>query len=180
MKKLLRLHENDNVGLVLEEILAGETCCESDGASWQAVEPIPRLHKIAIVQIPQGAAILKYGQIIGYAIKPITTGEHVHSHNCSIGAVNKDYGFCRNAHATNLLPLSQQRSFHGFRRSNGRAGTRNYVGILTTVNCSATVAKQIAAHFASDQIMGRMAECGWRCSPNPRLGLWYARARRRL
>ncbi|WP_045856300.1 UxaA family hydrolase [Teredinibacter purpureus] len=153
MKKLLRLHENDNVGLVLEEILAGETCCESDGASWQAVEPIPRLHKIAIVQIPQGAAILKYGQTIGYAIKPITTGEHVHSHNCSIGAVNKDYGFCRNAHATNLLPLSQQRSFHGFRRSNGRAGTRNYVGILTTVNCSATVAKQIAAHFASDQIM---------------------------
>src|SRR5690606_11482348 len=108
---------------------------------------IPAMHKVALVPIAKGEAIRKYGQVIGFAGTDIAPGDHVHTHNCVMGDLEKDYGFCRNAVPTDYVPEAQRATFQGYRRANGKVGTRNYVGILTTVNCSATVARAIAQHF---------------------------------
>lgn len=147
MAKLIHLHELDNVAITLEalepqqEVLVG-------GVSIVAATAIDAMHKVATAAIPKGERILKYGQFIGYAAEDIQPGEHVHTHNCVVGDFEKDYGFCRNVTPTAFVSEENRATFNGFRRVNGKVGTRNYIGILTTVNCSATVAKQIAATFS--------------------------------
>ncbi len=104
---------------------------------------IPCGHKIAIRSIKENEAIRKYNQLIGFATKNINPGDHVHSHNCAMAEFSLDYSFCSDVTATNLKP-PQERTFQGYRRSNAKVGTRNYIGLITTVNCSATVARLIA------------------------------------
>ncbi len=144
LANIIHLHERDNVGVCKGAIPAGTALIEPE---LTLVDDIPAMHKVALVDIPEGQPILKYGQVIGFAAKAIKAGEHVHSHNCKMGEAEKDYGFCRNARPTDLVPESERATFRGYRRANGKVGTRNYIGILTTVNCSATVAKAIAQHF---------------------------------
>lgn len=145
MASIIRLHEIDNVGVCKAALPAGITLIENNLTLCTA---IPAMHKVALVPIAKGEAILKYGQVIGFAGRDIVAGEHVHVHNCVMGeSFERDYGFCRNARPTDYVAAGEQASFKGYRRSNGKVGTRNYLGILTTVNCSATVAKAIANHF---------------------------------
>lgn len=137
--KMIRLHSNDNVVIALQDFQAGERV---DGLSMPISQAIPRGHKIAAQDIPQGANVVRYGQTIGQAKIAIKAGEHVHVHNLGMGAHSQDFG-----HATEAVPLSpvnEERVFQGYRRADGKAGTRNYIGILTTVNCSGSVAKFIA------------------------------------
>ncbi|UTF59483.1 UxaA family hydrolase [Gilvimarinus sp. DA14] len=147
MSKLIHLHQQDNVAIAVEDIAAGEQLSIA-GRDFEVVEPIGQMHKVAVKAVAQGEAIIKYGQFIGYAAADISPGQHVHTHNCIMGDFAKDYGFCRHAVPTDYVPESERATFMGYRRDSGKVGTRNYIGILTTVNCSATVAKQIAANFS--------------------------------
>lgn len=147
MAKLILLHELDNVAIALEPLTPLQHVAVG-GVSLIARQAIDAMHKIAVTPIPEGERILKYGQFIGYAAKDIEPGDHVHTHNCVVGDFEKDYGFCRDVVPTPFVMPEARATFDGYRRLNGAVGTRNYIGILTTVNCSATVAKQIANAFS--------------------------------
>ncbi|WP_172327947.1 UxaA family hydrolase [Mangrovicoccus sp. HB161399] len=134
----LHLHSGDNVLVALRAVPAGMAL--PGGLS--AAEPIPAGHKIARTAIAPGEAVRKYGQIIGAATQPIAPGAHVHVQNLGMGAHKQDYGFGSAARA--LPPAESAAGFFGYRRPSGRIGTRNYIGILTTVNCAGSVARFIA------------------------------------
>ena len=106
---------------------------------------VPAGHKVAVRDIAQGQPVRRYNQIIGFASKPIRAGEHVHVHNLAMGNFERDYAFCSSTKKTEYV--KQPASFQGIVRKDGRVATRNYIGILTSVNCSATVARMIADHF---------------------------------
>jgi altronate hydrolase len=138
--RTLRLSSEDNVLVAAEKI-------EKEfpvAAGLTTRQRIPFGHKIAARAIATGEPIIKFGQIIGFASSPIEAGDWVHEHNVEMHDFERDYQFAMAARPENILPVEEQATFEGYRRANGRAGTRNYVGILTSVNCSATVAKYIA------------------------------------
>jgi altronate hydrolase len=111
------------------------------------LEPIPSGHKIAARHIEAGQPLRRYGQIIGFASQTIEAGQHVHVHNLAMGDFSRDYAFGVDVRGKSA-PTAE--TFMGIVRPDGRVATRNYVGILTSVNCSATVAKAIADHFRRD------------------------------
>ncbi len=137
--RTLRLHAEDNIAVAIDPLAAG---LEVAGITTRA--SVPRGHKVATRDIAEGEAIRKFGQIIGFATRVIAPGEHVHEHNCAMKDFARDYRFAEAARPEDLLPETQRATFQGFRRDSGRVGTRNYVGILTSVNCSASVARFIA------------------------------------
>jgi altronate hydrolase len=141
--RALRLNAQDNVMVAVDEIRIGDSPVGGPVASAR----VPKGHKLATSRIETGAPILKFGQIIGFASKPIAPGEWVHEHNVVMHEFSRDYHFSEGARPETILPLSQQATFEGYRRANGKAGTRNYLAILTSVNCSATVARLIAREF---------------------------------
>ena len=137
----IQLSDRDNVAVVVSEVASGDLV---EPASVIARQTIPRGHKLALKAIEKGEAVIKYGQIIGFASAPIAAGEHVHVHNVSMGDFERDYAFGEAAHDTEMVPENERATFQGYRREDGGVGTRNYIGIVTSVNCSATVAKHIA------------------------------------
>ena len=138
----IRLHASDNVVVARADLLPG-TAVESVSA----LGHIPAGHKIATAKIEQDAPIRKYGQIIGFAAAGIAPGEHVHTHNCLFRGFERDYAFTQDARPTAYAPEHLRATWRGIRRADGRWATRNYIGVLTSVNCSATVAKYIAQSF---------------------------------
>jgi altronate hydrolase len=127
-------HPGDNVGIALEPLSAGED--------------IPAGHKFALHEIAAGESVIKLGHPIGIASTDIATGEHVHTHNLSFAGETQ-----RSNIGTDIRqPERHEASFQGYVRADGRVGTRNYIGVLTSVNCSATVAKRIAAHFTPERL----------------------------
>jgi len=110
-------------------------------------QPIPAGHKVAARDIEAGQPLRRYGQIIGFASQAIGAGEHVHVHNLAMGDFSRDYAFGVDAKGQQS---PNDDTFMGIVRSDGRVATRNYIGILTSVNCSATVARAIADHFRRD------------------------------
>ncbi|MCK8681839.1 UxaA family hydrolase [Pseudomonas umsongensis] len=111
------------------------------------LQPVPAGHKVAARDIAQGEPLRRYGQIIGFASKAIAAGEHVHVHNLAMGDFARDYAFGVDAKGQ-TQPNGD--TFMGIVRPDGRVATRNYIGILTSVNCSATVARAIADYFRRD------------------------------
>ncbi len=138
--RALRLNAIDNVIIAVDEIPVGA----APAAAVNARERIPKGHKMAVAAVETGAPIRKFGQIIGFASRPIAPGEWVHEHNCAVKEFARDYHYGEDAHGETITPLEDQPIFRGFRRQNGKVGTRNYLAILTSVNCSATVARLIA------------------------------------
>lgn len=132
----IRLHAEDNVMIAMRRMAPGE---HLPGVAVVVAEPIPSGHKVATTRIAEGQPVLKYGQVIGAATQDIAPGAHVHLHNLAV--TDARLGAQRPATQS---PRVAPRSFQGFRRSSGRVGVRNYVGIVTSVNCSATVARLIA------------------------------------
>jgi altronate hydrolase len=115
---------------------------------------VPAGHKLARHAVPPGAALRKFGQIIGYATQDIAAGEHVHTHNCAIGAHDRDYAAGVDlAAARAAIPVTPPATFRGFRRADGRIGTRNYIALCATVNCSATVIRQAAEQIRDSGIL---------------------------
>src|SRR5262249_18080068 len=136
--RTLRLNARDNIIVAVDSVDLGIT---ARGVT--ATARILRGHKMAVEPIANGEAGLKFGQIIGFATEDIKPGAHVHTHNCSFAEFERDYAFSEDAREEPLLPPEGRATFQGFRRANGKAGTRNYLGILTSVNCSASVARFI-------------------------------------
>ena len=132
---VIRLNPSDDVVIACQEIPAGTPLVE-EGLTVK--DAIPAGHKIAVRSIATGESLRRYNQIIGFATKPISAGEHVHVHNLEVHSFERDYAFCVDAKpASYVRPAS---TFRGIVRPDGRVATRNYLGVLTTVNCSANPA----------------------------------------
>ena len=138
----VRLHAADNVVVAAREIPEGTVV---GGAP--ARRAIPRGHKVAVAGIAEGEPVRKYNQIIGFATAPIAPGDHVHTHNVEFRAFERDYAVGADVTETQFVPESERATFQGIVRPDGKVATRNYLGILTSVNCSATAAKMIADQF---------------------------------
>jgi altronate hydrolase len=137
MASFLRLHPSDNVVVAVGDLRPGDMV---DDVTITA--RIVRGHKAAVCAILTGEPALKFGQIIGFATQDIAPGDWVHEHNIGFHAVDRDYEYATGAQP--LPAIGGPATFQGYARANGRVGTRNYLGILTSVNCSATVARIIA------------------------------------
>lgn len=141
MSALIRLDASDNVATARRALAPGE-----EGAT----TPVPRGHKMALSSIAMGAPVTKYAQVIGYAAEDIAAGAHVHVHNLAFRDIDHEHAF-----GSNLRPASapsRRDHFMGYRRPTGRVGTRNYIAVLTSVNCSATAARLIAQAFTPERL----------------------------
>ena len=147
MKNFIRLSEIDNVVTVTAELDSG---VEVEQVKTSGL--VPCSHKIATAEIRQGEAVRKYAQIIGYASRDIRPGEHVHTHNVDFRNTSADYEFATDLKPVDVVSEPARDTFMGYRRENGKVGTRNYIGILTSVNCSATAARMIASAFGSEEM----------------------------
>lgn len=139
----LRLASRDSVAIALRTLNAGESL-DIAGSTITVTERIMKGHKIALQDMPAGSRITKYAQLIGVASQPITTGQHVHTHNLAF-ALNDVSHKAKTGTEPPAIELTD--SFMGFERDDGRVGTRNFIVVLSSVNCSATVAHRIADHF---------------------------------
>jgi altronate hydrolase len=138
----VRLHAADNV------VVASRDLDEGTAAGGLTLRhAVPRGHKVATASIAAGEPVRKYNQIIGFAAVAIEPGDHVHTHNVEFKAFEREYAAGVDATVTELVPEGERATFEGIVRADGRVATRNYLGILTSVNCSATTAKLIADQF---------------------------------
>ncbi|WP_025157748.1 UxaA family hydrolase [Leifsonia aquatica] len=134
----------DNVGIVVDGASAGDRL-EGGGVEVVAATDIPQAHKVALRDIAPGDPVLKYGQVIGAATAPITAGAHVHDHNVGLLDLStRGVSTVGSGTASEVDADLTARTFLGYRRPDGRAATRNFIGIVPTVNCSSTVSKLIA------------------------------------
>jgi altronate hydrolase len=141
------LHADDNIAVATGHVEAG-TRLAIAGRTVVLPEPVKLGHKFAIEEIPCGAVVRKYGQVIGFATSRVRAGEWVHSHNLAQGEFARDYA------KSSEVPVAptpiEGRTFLGYRRLDGKVGTRNYLGIISSVNCSATAARYIAERFSRE------------------------------
>jgi len=141
----IRIHPADDVVIARQQLLGG-TVLASLGVTVSGL--IPPGHKLAVRVIKAGEPVRRYNQIIGIAKTDIAPGQHVHTHNLAFGDVAHDYAIGQGVQTTQYV--AHPATFEGIVRPDGRVATRNYIGILTSVNCSATVARAIADHFRRD------------------------------
>ena len=147
MSMTIRLDPADNVVTATRTLEAGTAV---DDVVTTAI--IPRNHKLASREIKAGEAVRKYAQVIGYATEVIVAGGHVHTHNVEFRNTEEDYEISTDLRPAVPVAEAARDSFMGYRRENGRVGTRNYIGILTSVNCSATAARMIASAFGPEEM----------------------------
>jgi len=144
MTPFIRLHPADDVLIARSQLVGGTVV---DGIKVRGI--IPPGHKVATRAIAPGEPVRRYNQIIGFASRPIAAGEHVHTQNLDMGPDKgdfaRDYAFGEDVKPE---PARLSASFMGYKRADARVATRNYIGILSSVNCSATAARAIADHFS--------------------------------
>ena len=143
----LRLNPADDVVIAARPLAAG-TRVEAEGVT--CAQAIPAGHKLAVRAVAKGQAVKRYNQIIGFATRDIAPGDHVHTHNLAFEMFERDY-----AVGVDLKPTpvpAQSATFMGIVRADGRVATRNYIGVISTVNCSASVSKYVAAHFTPERL----------------------------
>ena len=145
----IRLNMADNVAVALKEIATGTTI---PGSNVVTREIVPPGYKLAMRDITQGEAILKYNVTVGFAKSDVMAGTMLHNHNVEFREFDRDYRYAQDFKAIQMLPEAQRASFQGYMRADGRAGTRNFIGIVSTVNCSATVVHAIADHFTKERM----------------------------
>jgi altronate hydrolase len=139
----IRLNPVDDVAIALVPLPA-RRMVQVGGIPVRIKTDVPVGHKFALHALDNGAPIRRYGQVIGFAMAPIEAGEHVHSHNLHVGNMTLDYAFGADLRPVPYVPEAQRRTFHGYRRADGRVGTRNTIAVISTVNCSAHTVKKIA------------------------------------
>ncbi len=146
----VHLRPEDNVAIAARPLAAGLEV-EFQGERLRLAGRINLGHKVALRPIRQGEAVYKYGQIIGFAGRAIAPGEHVHVHNVTLGTFERDYAFCRDCPPPPVA--AEPRYFEGYDRGDGRYGTRNYIAIISTVNCSASTSKYISERFRATDLI---------------------------
>jgi altronate hydrolase len=143
----IRLSPDDNIAVALNELSPG-TALDMDNVVCQ--EKIPAGHKVAILKINTSEPIRKYGQVIGFASSTLEPGRHVHTHNVQILEFARDYAIGQDKRPTDFVPENDRASFYGIVRPDCQVATRNYVGVLSSANCSASVTRFIADSFPPD------------------------------
>jgi altronate hydrolase len=144
----IRLNPNDDVMIACRELATGT---QLPGTGVRCTDVIPSGHKVAVNALAQGAPVRRYNQIIGFATQEIKPGQHVHVHNLAMGDFERDY-----AYGTDLRPvdyITPQATFDAIVRKDGRVATRNYIGVLSTVNCSATVTRAVSDYFKRNDVL---------------------------
>ena len=145
----LRLHPDDDVAIALVPLAARRRITIGEQTVRLATD-VGAGHKIALRAIEPGQPVRRYGQVIGFATRPIAPGDHVHTHNLAVGDMRLDYQFGTAVRPMPLVPAAERRTFMGYRRATGRAGTRNAVVIIGTVNCAAHTVRTIAARARAE------------------------------
>lgn len=145
----LRLHPRDNVVVARRDVAAGTPVPEEGFVTAGAV---PAGHKAAAALIRKGEPVRKYAEVIGFASADIGPGELAHGHNIAFEEFERDPAIGRDFAPVSLLPEAQRATFQGIVRDDGRVATRNYVGVVSTVNCSATVVRRIAEGFTPERL----------------------------
>jgi altronate hydrolase len=152
---VIRLHPEDGVVIARQVLPPGTPVAPNVLATAR----IPAGHKVAVVSHATGQPVRRYGQIIGFATETISPGQWVHTHNLAMGDFSRDYAWGVDARQTE--PIAAPATFEGIRRADGRVATRNYIGIVTSVNCSAHVAELIAQAFRRNPITGDDPLAAW-------------------
>ncbi|HQZ11531.1 MAG TPA: altronate dehydratase family protein [Devosia sp.] len=151
--RTLVLNSADNVAVALTTLDVGTPTPQGI----TVLKRVPKGHKFATKVIQPGAPVIKFGQIIGFATETISPGDWVHTHNVNMGeekgAFERDYAFSQGVIPVDFVPAAQQATFEGYHRPNGQVGTRNYLGVLTSVNCSTTVAGFIVREIERSGIL---------------------------
>jgi len=145
----IQLHPLDDVAIVKKTVLPG-LIIKTEGRVVKARQLVQPGHKVAIKSVAQGEPVRRYGQIIGFASQPITEGDHVHSHNLEVQQFSRDYAFATEIPQVLFVPEEERRTFQGYLRPDGRVGTRNYLAIIGSVNCSASAIRAIEARFTPE------------------------------
>jgi len=157
------LNPEDNIAVAKTTLQAGATLTRASLPTLTVAQLVPSGHKFAVREIKLGEIVRRYGWFIGYATRDIQAGEHVHVHNLGMGvelrdeaaleSVGQDYDYSVDYKPVEYVPEAQRRTFMGYKRGAGlRAGTRNYIAIISSVNCSAHTVRKIAAHFTPDTL----------------------------
>ena len=148
---VLCLHPDDDIAIARVDLQSGTALADPPGGL-TAQQPIPTGHKVALRAVAAGQPVRRYGQIIGLARQAILPGQWVHTHNLGVAGLDRDPAFGADARPVCYVPEAERRTFLGYRRSDGRTGTRNYIAALSTVNCSAHAAREIARHFTAERL----------------------------
>ncbi len=143
----IRLHPSDDVVIARTQLVGGTLLADE---SVTVTGLVPPGHKVATRAMRAGEPVRRYNQIIGFASRDIAPGEHVHLNNLAMGAFDRDYAFGADVKPTQFV--DPPATFMGIVRADGRVATRNYIGILSTVNCSATVVRGIADAFRGEAL----------------------------
>ena len=144
---VIRLHANDDVLIATQQLIPG-TVIEAEALTVRDL--VPSGHKVAAHAILLGQPVRRYNQIIGFARTDIAAGQHVHVHNLGMGDFERDYAIGQGGQ--DAPRVAQPATFMGYKRPNGKVGTRNYIAVIASVNCSATVTRAIAGHFTAERL----------------------------
>ncbi|MFQ5774830.1 MAG: UxaA family hydrolase [Kiloniellaceae bacterium] len=145
----IRLHAADNVVVARADILPGT---EIPGEGVSARDHVPAGHKLVTKPIARGEPVRKYDQVIGFAVEDLAPGRHAHVDTVELRPFERDYAQCAEAKPTDYFDDAERATFLGIRRPDGSVATRNYLGVLSSVNCSATVARYIADAINKDDL----------------------------
>ena len=149
--KTLLLREGDDVAVAIRPLSAGDVI-GANGSEVRVRQDVPPGHKVALHAIAEEGPVLKYGQVIGFARRDIEPGDHVHVQNLGVRPLTLEYEYSTEVPEVSFVPEAERRTFQGFRRPDGKVGTRNYLAIVSTVNCSASVTRFIAERFRGDAL----------------------------
>ena len=155
-QKVLVLHPTDDVAIAKQDLEQGvqvEIAATKCASPFCTRQPVPSGHKVALCDLSVGDPVHRYGQVIGFASQNIQRGDHVHTHNLAAGTFEREYAMGIDAQPVEVLDPAERRTFMGYLRPDGRVGTRNYVAVISTVNCSAHTTRQIAHHFTPERLV---------------------------
>ncbi|MDB5758971.1 MAG: uxaA [Burkholderia sp.] len=150
-RSLIRLHASDNVLIAKTQLALGQQI-EIGGDAIRLRAQVAPGHKVAACGIVRGEPVRKYDTVIGFATRDIKAGDHVHSHNIELREYERDPGFGLDMRPVDYVPESERATFMGIVREDGRVGTRNFIGLFSSVNCSATAIKKIAEWFTPERL----------------------------
>jgi altronate hydrolase len=149
VEPVIELHPADNVVVARVDVGLGTSLL---GGRLRARSQVPAGYKIASRAIAEGDPIRKYNVTIGFAAQDIAAGTLVHSHNVTFREFDRDYAYARDFRAVEMVPIAERATFQGIVRANGDVATRNYIGLISTVNCSATVIRKVAEWFTPERM----------------------------